>query len=354
MPDKVSIIYCVIAFGKKALFLCIVNILIWWMFRPITKTYKYEFRTKSSEYTSLISLKSLLLALVLFTATLVAFECCSLLIMQVIGEFYSTISDHDVKAFYMCIWKAVAVVCVTALIKTGRAILEEVCALGLRERITVYLHHIYCDSLIQISSAIENVDQRICQDVDLYSKKMIQLYGQLFCLPFVIIYYSWILAYSFGLFLPVACYIYFILGYSLSYLLMRRVVPLVFQHEKLEGDLRYFHVGVRNFADSIFLLQGQRTERIQLNKKLSEVLRNQRDTVVKHVPLFLATNIFDYFGSICKSFVLLQVSCLPINAGYSELFVDWIIYFLDVSYRQFIVNIVSHRYRSLCLPISYF
>jgi ABC-type uncharacterized transport system fused permease/ATPase subunit len=270
------------------------------MLKPILKTYKSEIISKSSANADFISLKAFFLALFLFTITLLAYEGCSLLIMQVIGDFYATISNNDMKGFYNCIWKALAVVLLTAIVKTSRSILEEVCALGLRERITLYLHKIYCDSLIQTSAAVDNADQRICQDVDLYSKKMILLSGQLFCVPFVIVYYSWILAYSFGLFLPLACYAYFAIGYLVTYLAMRRVVPLVYRHEKQEGDFRYSHVNLRDHSNSVFLLRGQKKEQLHLNSKFSEVLRNQRDIIMSHIPLFLVANTFDYFGSICK------------------------------------------------------
>ena len=110
---------------------------------------------------------------------------------------------------------------------------------------------------------------------------------------------------------PTACFIFFLAGTIVNKLLMSPIVAWVVLREQREGDFRYKHMQVRSNAESLAFLSGGRIEESRCNGKLDSLLRTQQGLYIRQVPLNLATNLFDYLGSIVSYLAI----AVPIFSG---------------------------------------
>ena len=105
----------------------------------------------------------------------------------------------------------------------------------------------------------------------------------------------------------------FIVSSCVNKLLMSPVVRLTFKKERLEGDFRFKHVFVRTNSESL-AFSGAKSEAVEhqdLNSQLLALCRTQQDLMTRQLVLDLATNTFDYFGSIASYMVI----AVPIFSG---------------------------------------
>lgn len=232
--------------------------------------------------------------------TSVAFEVCSILIMNILGSFYKSISSGNKREYQEYVRDAIIIVILTAVTKSSSIILSELSSLILRERLVYKLQEKYMCESVSIMYQYDNIDQRITQDVQIFAMKLIEIVAKLICVPAVIVYYTWLLCTSFEWFLPFVCYCYFVIGYLLNHMLMKRIVPLIYTQERYEGNFRYAHVTLRDSMEAVSLLLAEESELHNLTRQFSVLVRNQYKIIVAHIPLYLASNMFSYLGSIGK------------------------------------------------------
>lgn len=146
---------------------------------------------------------------------------------------------------------------------------------------------------------IENVDQRITQDVDRFTTLFSQLLVKVIVLPLVILYYWYFLTVRFGAYVPLVCFMYFAVGGFVSYFLARKLPSLVYSQEQREGNFRFQHVWYKlHTTESIAIQQGSDRELEYLENKFNEIVTNQYAIINTKFPLGVATNWFDYTASI--------------------------------------------------------
>lgn len=181
-------------------------------------------------------------------------------------------------------------------------------------------------------------DQRIAQDVDNFSTTLSQVVSSIVTAPVSLCYYfykvpvmlqttyrlqNWVMI---GWFAPFAITLFFLVGYLINKLIMGPIMRLVFYQEKLEGDFRFAHVRVRNWAESIALYGGGEVEKQYTESTFKELLSNKMRILKRQWTLnsntrqllFLnalaTTNAFTYAGSILNYFVVaIPVLFVPTN-----------------------------------------
>ncbi|HEY8277192.1 MAG TPA: ABC transporter ATP-binding protein/permease [Methyloceanibacter sp.] len=138
---------------------------------------------------------------------------------------------------------------------------------------------------------VDNPDQRIADDVRLFVYSTldigISLLGSVVTLvSFIVI--LWILSsdtplmigsatYHIPGFLVWAALIYAVLGTAVTHLVGRPLVKLNFDRQRYEADFRYSLIRLRENAEEVTLLSGERAEEERLNQRFGRVITNWRE-----------------------------------------------------------------------------
>lgn len=241
------------------------------------------------------------LPLILIALACLFFELSSVLIMRVISSFYLSISSRDTAAFFDCLWRALVVVTLVSVCKSlkmycvDNAALQWRCRLVLRVmlRLRAKESHTLVDAL-----RVENTDQRLTQDLSRLTSKFATVTGTLLPTPIIILLYTLYLVHLFGPLPPTLCFLYFMLGAALTHWQAKKIVPLVYQQERCEGDFRAAHVRLRSNADSVVFLGGVGREVAAAEEEFSGLVRAVRALINTQVLLNVIVNWFSYCGSI--------------------------------------------------------
>ena len=155
-----------------------------------------------------------------------------------------------------------------------------------------------------LSPLLDNPDQRLSQDTDRLTTNLGELIAAAVTLPGRIVYYSIALAHLFGWFAPALCLAYFLLGSLPNWMLLHRVVPALVEQERLEGEFRHTHAEIRMLAESAAFSGGTLADRARASRVFRSVVRNQHRVLLRQLPLNVATQIFDYVGSVANYGIL--------------------------------------------------
>ena len=156
---------------------------------------------------------------------------------------------------------------------------------------------------IEISSKIDNPDQRIMEDIRSFTRTslvfLLILLGSLMDL----VAFTGILWSKSGLLVAV------VLGYSLvgsvlTVLIGRRLVRLNFNQLRYEADFRYSLVHVRDNAESIAFYQGEKPELAQIGERFRSVLRNFSLLIGWQRNLSFFTTAYSYLPVVLPFLVL--------------------------------------------------
>ena len=163
---------------------------------------------------------------------------------------------------------------------------------------------------------LDNVDQRITQEVDKLCLSSSEIIAKLLISPLVIIYYSIKCFKVTGVTGPFIIYGYFLIGAFVNKILMSFIVNLIYKKEMKEGDFRFKHMRIRTASESIALVGAEAYEGFKLNQCFKELLFTQRKIVNMEILLNFSTNFIDYLGSVI-SYMIISV---PIFGGkYNDL-----------------------------------
>ncbi|CAM9468659.1 unnamed protein product [Chrysoparadoxa australica] len=285
-------------------------------------TPKLEYRAQLQDVTSVLSLfLTLHYWPILLLLTSIAYQVSARYIMDVIGKFYYALSEQDADLFMSVLWKSSLLVTLVASLKAISKLLREVCALQWRERLVVRLHKLYTRGMgpyrlvtpqsvkpnasnfqaAASTSAVDNADQRIAVDAATTTQALADILKHVIVLPGVTAYYTWYLYNLFGFVAPLTCYVYFAVGSSMSSVLLGRVVPWVYWQEQQEGVFRFDHASLRRQAEEVAFHGREAIEAKELdklNESFGAVVSARWAVLYSHLPLYIATSIYDYAGSI--------------------------------------------------------
>lgn len=128
-------------------------------------------------------------------------------------------------------------------------------------------------------------DQRIAQDVDKFADKLREIGEEILVSPILIAYYTfqnWKLCGFLG---PTIIYTYFIISLISSRFLISPIVSSVYMKEFHEGNFRFLHVRIRQFAESIAFGWGEPAEKVRLDKYLNKILDYTKQIIERELIL---------------------------------------------------------------------
>ncbi|KAI7860777.1 ATP-binding cassette sub-family D member 4 [Circinella umbellata] len=232
------------------------------------------------------------------------------------SRFYGVLSSKDFPGFTRFIIPCIILVFGAAAGKSLLSFMGELFSLKIRRLLTQYVHDCYIKpktlySVVTSPNAPDNPDQRIAQDIDKFADALKGIVENLIIAPFLVAYYTWKCWAVTGFLGPFMIYGYFIVGSILSQMLIRPIVNAVFYKELAEGNFRFLHVRLRQFAEAIAFSRGECEEHTRAKESLNILLDNQRKVVNRELPLHLSNESFSYFGSILSYLIV----AMPIFAG---------------------------------------
>ena len=251
--------------------------------------------------------KRFVLPFILIACTF-ASEWLSLSVMKLISEFYFVITTRNSAGYFSCLKFSVIVITALALLNAIINTCTDACSLQWREDLVKAIQRAYFrgKSSYDVINGIgctgcDNPDQRIVQDAQKFTSLSAKLIARLIPLPVVIIYYTWFLWSVYGWLAPMLCYGYFLISTLVISILTKRLIPVIYDQDALEGDFRFQHSRYRINVEAIAYLDGERTEGDKLEKSFYQLCANTRLLIKKRVPLYFFVSWFGGLGAIGNS-----------------------------------------------------
>ncbi|XP_002739244.1 lysosomal cobalamin transporter ABCD4-like [Saccoglossus kowalevskii] len=233
------------------------------------------------------------------------------------SQYYAVLGEKDEEGFKELVPKSLYLIIAVAIARSANQYLCDILYLFWRQYLTSWLHNkyfkkfVYYQLNVMLQSNIDNVDQRITQDVDRLCRQFSQCIAVILISPFTIGYYTWKCYESTGWIGPVAIYAYFILGTIINKFIMSPVVDLTFKQEKNEGIFRFRHMQIRVNSEAIAFFRAEELEAEKTNRKLHNLLNVQQTLINWDLWLNFSVNMFNYIGSILSYLII----SIPIFLG---------------------------------------
>lgn len=246
----------------------------------------------------------------------------------IIGSFYRIMLDRQLSQFLASAAHAAALYCCAALVASTTDGLAELLALRWRGALTRALQQLYCspkadlycrlalppapldgtstDTSAGAGSKMDNLDQRITQDAALLCATLGDVAKVVVAVPLKLVYYSYWTYHYMSLVPLLLVYAFFLTGCVIQRLVMAPLARYVYRCEQCEGDLRYAHMRLRQYAVEVALAQGAEAEGEQLEGLLSTLLSASQRLVLQRWLLGITTRGLEYSGS------LLNYACIAV------------------------------------------
>ncbi|KAK9792729.1 hypothetical protein WJX73_009843 [Symbiochloris irregularis] len=234
-------------------------------------------------------------------AALSVFE--ALLVSQVgrvTGGFYTALLGEDSKRrFFALFAQAAGWFLAAAAVKSCCQYIAQQLALKWRGKLTKQLQDTCAsrNGYYWLQSSIDNLDQRLIQDVSLFCTKLGDMLPILASAPFQTLFYSIWVSRLAGRAM-IALYFYFVFGAVVQRVVVVRLAALVYSQEQREGAFRIAHARLRFQAEQVALAGGGPAEAAHLDHLLQKTLANQQLIVLWSWLLAAITAGLDYFGSL--------------------------------------------------------
>ncbi|KAL4434207.1 hypothetical protein ABPG75_000648 [Micractinium tetrahymenae] len=159
----------------------------------------------------------------------------------------------------------------------------------------------------QSQGAADNPDQRIAADAAALCDDLAEVAKVAAAAPFKLLYYRrepWLTWGYLGWRGLATVYAFFWAAALVQRLAVAPVSRLVFRQERREGDLRFAHLRLREYAAEVAQYRSAPAERRQLDALLAAVLANQRRLVLVRTVLAACTRAVDYAGAMLNYVVV--------------------------------------------------
>ena len=147
------------------------------------------------------------------------------------------------------------------------------------------------------ATRIDNPDQRITEDVRTFTAFSLQLFITIVTSIIDLVSFSLIL-YSIQPQLFATIIAYALFGTVTTTVIGSALLPLNFKKLKMEADLRYLLVRIRENAESIAFYGGEDVEGKEVSSRLTRVVENRREINAAQRNLEFFTNAYQYFIQI--------------------------------------------------------
>jgi vitamin B12/bleomycin/antimicrobial peptide transport system ATP-binding/permease protein len=188
--------------------------------------------------------------------------------------------------------------------------MEERLSLLWRESLSEHLIERYFNNRayfrLRGSDAIDNPDQRIGEDVRLFTQKSLTFL--LIALNAMITLVAFLgVLWTISKLLVLVLFLYALTGTVGSILIGRRLVRLRFHQYGFEADLRYGLVRVRDNAESIAFYRGERREHADLLRRLLRAVRNTVTIIAWNRNLGFFTNSYNYAALVIPTVIVARM-----------------------------------------------
>ncbi|AJW99791.1 ABC transporter ATP-binding protein/permease [Burkholderia gladioli pv. gladioli] len=239
------------------------------------------------------------------------------------GRFYDAIGASKFKLLPQLLTSFLLIAMISAAITMSAVFLQGIVEIRWRRWLTAWLGEQWLTNNtyygIERDRQLENVDQRIAEDVKLFVNDTLNLVLGLLHVPVSVVSFSIVLwqlggpvtvpvgstQYTFHGYLVFAAFLYQGVILSATHLLGRRLITLNAKQQRVEGDFRVMMVRIREFAEQIAFFQGQTQERRRMSDAFRSVVANLYATLWVNTRLSLFTNIVGQVGSVIPTLLVL-------------------------------------------------
>lgn len=236
------------------------------------------------------------------------------------AKFYYILLLNDINQFYQHLLFSFSLVLFMSLIKSAKIYVSTVISIEWREQLSKHLirqyfehFHYYHLNLMNKNDQfyLDNIDQRLSQDIEKLSSQFSTTFANAVILPLTIIYYSYKVANTIGIFGVLACFLLFFLSTFFNKFPVHQIVKWTYRKEKEEGNYRAELINVKNCSENIAFNNGEVQVKNVLLKTLTILLSAHENLALKQFYLNFLTTIFNYSGTIV-SFIIISI---PIFRG---------------------------------------
>jgi len=275
----------------------------------------YPFLFQPILFPGLFAYNTMMLAIVLALAA--AEQFLAYYVGLISGSYYQALGRKDMEAFKEATARAVLLILSMSAVKSARIFSVNSLTVGWRRTLTIALHRLYFKGIryyevnVLGKGSLDNPDQRLAADISTFCSSYGAILVDAALAPFTLCYYSYSAYSRAGWLGPTAAILFFFLSTVVNKTLMSPIVALKVEEERREGDFRFKHVAVRTQAESLAFHGSATVEAEKVDNKLDRLCDMQQKVFNRKLTLDLATNTFDYMGSVLSYLVI----AVPIFAG---------------------------------------
>jgi putative ATP-binding cassette transporter len=222
-------------------------------------------------------------------------------------DFVTALTQRDYDAWVRGIWKFIAICFVSVPVGVFYRYSQERLSLAWRRWLTQHLIKRYFFNRayyrIRASQSVDNPDQRIAEDVKLFTTGVLNFFLVIINSLVTLIGFIGVLWVVSGKLVAVL-FLYAAVGTAVSMLFGRRLVGLYFNQYQKEATFRYGLVRVRDAAESIAFFRGEKREHRDLIERLNEVLDNTLWIVGWTRNMGFFTNGYNYLALIIPGLIV--------------------------------------------------
>lgn len=200
-----------------------------------------------------------------------------------------------------------------SIVNSGIKYISSLLQLNMRQRLSRHLHDLYLNGMTFYrasnmgSAKVDNIDQRITQDTEKFANALASLYGTIFKPVLDIILLTSRLAKVVGLRGPLIMYLY----YFLSSILLRAIMPpfakLTAEQQKLEGDFRFAHSRLINYAEEVAFYAGNVREKNYMNAAFDRLYAHSKGIFTKQASLGVFDSWLVKYGATMIGYAVVAV-----------------------------------------------
>ncbi|MEK6351976.1 MAG: ABC transporter ATP-binding protein/permease [Burkholderia cenocepacia] len=239
------------------------------------------------------------------------------------GTFYDAIGASRFKVLPDLLVRFLMVAMAGAVVQITGVMLQEIVQIRWRRWLTTWLAEKWLARnnyyRIERDRELENVDQRIAEDVKLFVNDTLLLGLGCLSVPVSVVSFSIVLwrmggplqvnvggsSYALHGYLVFAAFAYTAAIFAATHYLGRRLITLTARQHRLEGDFRVLMVGVREFAEQIAFFQGKTAEHGRLRASFRFVVANLYTTLWVRMRVSFFTNVVGQVSSVIPTLLVL-------------------------------------------------
>ena len=291
----------------------------WSFVRNLSSILKIAFPS----FFSKLTLELLMMVIALVFRTLLSIQ-----IATINGSFARAVVDRNLKSFVQKILKLLLIAIPASVLNSYLEFLRKSIGFKIRENMNFHFHSLYMDSMkfyqiSNIDSRIENIDQRLTNDVEKFSTAFANLFSN-FTKPFLDVFlFGRTLGNTVGYKTISMTFIW----YFFSGIVIKTIAPpiglLTAVQQNHEGNYRALHSNVVSFSQEIAFLNGGKFEKQKLKEKYEEICSHEEKMLLQKFYLgFFNEFLVKYGATVVATFVLAKPSINNFNQAKNKLSVN--------------------------------